>query len=313
MGWGIPFGVQMMRIAVSGSHGLIGSALVQALAQAGHEVVRLVRDGAGGTGIAWDPERGTLDRSALEGIDAVVHLAGYGIAERRWTAPVKELIRSSRVNGTRLLATALADMVRRPQVLVTASAIGYYGDRGDTWLEEDSEPGTGFLADVCRAWEAAAEPARAAGIRTVTARIGIVLSPEGGALQRMLLPFKLGLGGRIGSGQQYMSWVACDDVVAAIQFAIEQSSLAGPVNVVAPEPVTNREFTQVLARVLRRPAFLPLPSFLARLAFGEMADALLLASTRVRPRRLLEAGYTFRFPTLEAALRHLLQRPAIST
>jgi len=303
----------MMRIAVSGSHGLIGSALVQALAQAGHEVVRLVRDGAGGTGIAWDPERGTLDRSALEGIDAVVHLAGYGIAERRWTAPVKELIRSSRVNGTRLLATALADMVRRPQVLVAASAIGYYGDRGDTWLEEDSEPGTGFLADVCRAWEAAAEPARAAGIRTVTARIGIVLSPEGGALQRMLLPFKLGLGGRIGSGQQYMSWVACDDVVAAIQFAIEQSSLAGPVNVVAPEPVTNREFTQVLARVLRRPAFLPLPSFLARLAFGEMADALLLASTRVRPRRLLEAGYTFRFPTLEAALRHLLQRPAIST
>jgi len=303
----------MMRIAVSGSHGLIGSALVQALAQAGHEVVRLVRDGAGGTGIAWDPERGTLDRSALEGIDAVVHLAGYGIAERRWTAPVKELIRSSRVNGTRLLATALADMVRRPQVLVAASAIGYYGDRRDTWLEEDSEPGTGFLADVCRAWEAAAEPARAAGIRTVTARIGIVLSPEGGALQRMLLPFKLGLGGRIGSGQQYMSWVACDDVVAAIQFAIEQSSLAGPVNVVAPEPVTNREFTQVLARVLRRPAFLPLPSFLARLAFGEMADALLLASTRVRPRRLLEAGYTFRFPTLEAALRHLLQRPAIST
>ncbi|MER3416745.1 MAG: TIGR01777 family protein [Gemmataceae bacterium] len=302
-----------MRIAVSGSHGLIGSALVQALAQAGHEVVRLVRDGAGGTGIAWDPERGTLDRSALEGIDAVVHLAGYGIAERRWTAPVKELIRSSRVNGTRLLATALADMVRRPQVLVAASAIGYYGDRRDTWLEEDSEPGTGFLADVCRAWEAAAEPARAAGIRTVTARIGIVLSPEGGALQRMLLPFKLGLGGRIGSGQQYMSWVACDDVVAAIQFAIEQSSLAGPVNVVAPEPVTNREFTQVLARVLRRPAFLPLPSFLARLAFGEMADALLLASTRVRPRRLLEAGYTFRFPTLEAALRHLLQRPAIST
>jgi len=303
----------MMRIAVSGSHGLIGSALVQALAQAGHEVVRLVRDGAGGTGIAWDPERGTLDRSALEGIDAVVHLAGYGIAERRWTAPVKELIRSSRVNGTRLLATALADMVRRPQVLVAASAIGYYGDRRDTWLEEDSEPGTGFLADVCRAWEAAAEPARAAGIRTVTARIGIVLSPEGGALQRMLLPFKLGLGGRIGSGQQYMSWVARDDVVAAIQFAIEQSSLAGPVNVVAPEPVTNREFTQVLARVLRRPAFLPLPSFLARLAFGEMADALLLASTRVRPRRLLEAGYTFRFPTLEAALRHLLQRPAIST
>jgi uncharacterized protein (TIGR01777 family) len=296
-----------MHIVVTGASGLIGSALLPRLSADGHRVTRLVRSqpAPGEAAIRWDPEAGSLDAKSLEGIDAAVHLAGENIAAR-WTAEKKRRIRDSRVNGTRLLSDTLARLERPPQALVCASAIGYYGDRGDELLSEESPPGRGFLAEVCQAWEAAADAARHKGIRVVHLRFGVVLSPAGGALAKMLPPFRLGLGGPLGSGRQYMSWIAIDDAVGAIQHALATEALQGPANAAAPNPVRNREFTRALARVLRRPALVPMPAFAARLLFGEMADELLLASARVQPAKLLATGYTFRYPELEGALRHLL-------
>jgi uncharacterized protein len=300
---------QAMNILVSGASGLIGSALVPFLTTGGHTVTRLVRTGPAADGvISWDPSAGQLDPNALKGIDTVVHLAGESIAARRWTAEQKRRILDSRVQGTRLLCERLAGLERPPRVLVSASAIGFYGDRGEESLTEESAPGSGFLTDVCRAWEEATKAARDRGIRVVHPRFGIVLSPKGGALAKMLTPFRLGAGGVIGGGRQYMSWIALDDAVGAVHHALITDALAGPVNVVAPQPITNQEFTKTLGRVLGRPTIFPMPAFAARLAFGEMADALLLASTRVQPNRLLGTGYRFRFRDLESALRHLLGR-----
>ena len=298
-----------MHILVTGASGLIGSALVSALTSTGYEVTRLVRRRAqsGEKAASWDPLAGTIDANAFEGIDAVVHLAGENIAER-WTAAKKVNIRDSRIKGTQVLCEALARLVSPPKVLVSASAIGYYGDRGEEPLNEESAPGRGFLAEVCRAWEAATEPARQAGLRIVLSRFGVVLSPVGGALAKILPPFRLGLGGMLGSGRQYMSWIAMDDAIGAIQHAIVTDSLQGPINAVAPHAVTNQEFTKTLGKVLERPTIVPLPAFATRLMFGEMADELLLASARVQPAKLLASGYRFRYPELEGALRHLLAR-----
>lgn len=297
-----------MRIGVTGATGLVGSALLPALTGAGHEAVGLRRGSAAAAGPpSWDPSSGRV--AAGDGpLDAVVHLAGENIAGGRWNAARKGRIRDSRVEGTGALCRGLAALDPRPATLVCASAVGFYGDRGDERLDESSPAGTGFLADVCREWEAAAAPAREAGIHVVHLRIGIVLTPAGGALGQMLLPFKLGLGGVIGSGRQFMSWIALDDVAAAVLHAVGTDGLDGPVNAVAPHPVANAEFTKTLGRVLRRPAVLPMPAFGARLAFGEMADHLLLGGARVEPTRLLETGFDFSHPELEGALRHLLGR-----
>ena len=297
-----------MDILVTGASGLVGSALIRLLTTDGHQVTRLVRSQprSGAVEVQWDPERGRLDATSLEGRDAVVHLAGENIASGRWTAERKARIRDSRVSGTQILCAALARLAQPPKVLVSASAIGYYGDRGAEILREESAPGAGFLPEVCQAWEAATQPAEQKGIRVVCLRIGIVLSPEGGALAKMLLPFKLGLGGVIGSGTQYMSWISLDDVVGIIHHTLVTDTVHGPVNTVAPQPVTNSVFTKTLGKVLGRPTLLPLPAFAARLAFGEMADALLLASTRVESSRLAATGYVFHYPQLEGALRHLL-------
>jgi len=259
--------------------------------------------------LRWDPGKRQVDAAGLEGLDAVVHLAGENIASGRWNAARKAAIRDSRVNGTRLLCDALAGLARPPKTLVCASAIGYYGDGGADVLTEESPPGAGFLPEVCREWEAAAESAMRKGIRVVALRIGMVLSPRGGALSRMLPPFRLGFGGVTGNGRQYVSWVALDDLAGIVLHALQSGELRGPVNAVAPVPVTNREFTEALGKALSRPTPLPVPAFALRLAVGgEMADALLLASARVVPRRLEETGYPFRFPELGAALRHLLAR-----
>jgi uncharacterized protein (TIGR01777 family) len=300
-----------MHMLVSGASGFIGSALVPTLTAGGHTVTRLVRStpSPGRAEIPWNPAARSIGTPALEGLDAVVHLAGDNIASGRWTAAKKVSIRNSRVQGTTVLCEALAQLAKPPKTLLCASAIGYYGDRGETILREESPPGTGFLAEVCQAWEAATAPAVQRGIRVVHLRFGIVLSPAGGALAKMLTPFRLGLGGVVGTGKQYMSWIALDDVLGAIHHALSTEALQGPVNVVAPQAVTNREFTTTLGKVLRRPTRLPLPAFAARLLFGEMADALLLASTRVAPVRLVAAGYTFHYPELEAALQHLLMPP----
>ncbi len=299
-----------MKVLVTGASGLVGSALVPFLTMGGHRVTRLVRSQPrpGVAEMQWDPAAGIQDLTSLEGMDAVVHLAGENIASGRWTVARKARIRDSRVTGTRTLCEALARLSQPPKVLVSASAIGYYGDRGAEALWENSAFGTGFLPEVCRVWEEATQPAVQTGIRVVLLRIGIVLSPTGGALAKMLLPFKLGLGGIIGSGKQYMSWIALDDVVGAVNHALVTDTLRGPVNAVAPFPVTNGEFTRTLGRVLGRPTVFPVPAFAARLAFGEMADELLLASTRVEPKRLLATQYTFRCPELDGALRHVLGR-----
>jgi hypothetical protein len=296
-----------MRILVTGSSGLIGQALLSFLTAEGQNVVCLTRSAAraGDRNIRWDPDAGTLPLEQLEDFDGVVHLAGETIVGR-WTAEKKARILDSRAKGTRLLCESLAHVRHRPVVLVSASAIGYYGDRGDQLLDESSSAGSLFLSEVAQAWEAAAEPAKLSGIRVVNLRIGFVLSAAGGGLAAMLLPFKLGIGGRVGSGRQYLSWIAIDDVVGAISHAIGCDDLRGPVNAVAPQPVTNREFTDTLGRVLGRPTVFPLPSFAAHMVMGEMADNLLLASTRVLPGRLLATGYEFKFPQLRAALRHVL-------
>lgn len=304
-----------MRIVVSGSAGLIGSALVKSLTTHGHAVTRLVRDKreAGGDAVLWDPASGTVDKGGLEGHDAVVHLAGRNIASERWTPAVKAGLRESRVGGTKLLSTALGELDSPPKVLAVASAIGYYGNRGEAVIREDGSPGSGFLANLCREWEAAATPARQKGIRVVNLRIGVVLSPDGGALAKMLVPFQLGLGGPIGSGAQYMSWIVLDDVAVAIELLLSQDDIEGPVNLVAPHAVTNMQFTKALGKVLARPTIFPVPAFGARLAFGEMADELLLASTRVEPAKLLAAGYQFHYPEIEGALRHVLAKSQVES
>lgn len=300
-----------MRVAVSGSTGLVGSEVVTVLSAGGHGVVRLVRrvPAPGEKAVRWDPERGEVDAAGLEGLDAVVHLAGENVGSGRWTAARKAAIRDSRVRGTRLLCEALAGLARPPVTLVCASAVGYYGDRGEEVLTEESPPGAGFLPDVSREWEAASGAASRRGIRVVTLRIGMVISPRGGALARMLPLFRAGLGGVIGGGRQYVSWVALDDLSNIILHALQRGDLRGPVNAVAPRPVTNREFTEALGKALSRPTPLPVPAFALRLAVGgEMADALLLSSARVVPKRLIDSGYTFLSPEIEAALRRLLGR-----
>jgi uncharacterized protein (TIGR01777 family) len=297
-----------VKVLVSGSSGLIGSALVPALRQAGHQVVRLVRRRPEPPDeFFWLPDAGQLDRSALEGVDAVVHLAGETIG-KRWTSSAKERIRASRIEGARLLTEAMREMGTPPRVFVSASAVGYYGDRGSEILDENEAPGRGFLAEVCKDWEAATRPAVERGVRVVNARTGIVLSGRGGALKAMLPLFQLGLGGVLGDGRQYMSWIAIDDVVRGYLHLLEDSGLSGPVNLTSPNPVTNAEFTQTLAKVLGRPAFLRVPAQVLTLPLGEMAQETLLASQRAIPRRLLERGFQFQYPELEGALRHVLGR-----
>ena len=299
--------VTPMRIAITGATGLVATALAPMLTAAGHEVVPVSRRQLPG-GIQWAPERGHLDPEPFEGLDAVLHLAGANIAGARWSPERKRLLRESRVGPTQLLARTLAVLDRPPRVLLSASAIGIYGDGADRQLDEGTPPGDDFLGELGAEWEAAAAPARDAGIRVVHPRFGLVMTPAGGLLERILPIFRLALGGRLGDGRQWMSWVAIDDVLGACLHALADDHLAGPVNVVAPAPVTNDAFTRTLARVLGRPAILPAPASALRLAFGEMADALLLAGQRVEPRALAESGYRFRQPDLEDALRHLLGR-----
>ncbi|HKV44130.1 MAG TPA: TIGR01777 family oxidoreductase [bacterium] len=298
-----------MHIAISGSHGLIGSALASALASDGHRVVRLVRapSAAGDDRIGWDPAAGVIDRAALDGLDAVVHLAGESVGSGRWTPAKKARIRDSRVGGTRLLTRALADLAHRPQVLICASAVGYYGSRHDQILVEESASGRGFLADVCREWEAAAEPARRAGIRVVHLRTGLVLTSTGGVLAKLLPIFRLGLGGRLGGGYQWMSWITLDDVVGAIAYSLRRDTVRGPLNLVSPQPITNQEFTAILGRVLHRPAIVAVPAVVLRAVLGEAAGEV-LGSQRAHPAKLLTEGFAFRHPELEPALHHLLRR-----
>ena len=295
-------------IAVTGATGLVGTALCESLQRSGATIIRLTRsppqDAA--SEVQWRPDQGLVDPDRLRDCTAVVHLAGESIADGRWTAAKKQRIRDSRVIGTESLCRSLAAMSEPPQTVVCASAIGYYGDRGDEPLDESSPPGDGFLPEVCVGWEQACQPARSAGIRVVNVRIGVILSRDGGALEKMLLPFKLGVGGKIGSGRQSMSWVALDDVVGTIIHALTHPALDGPVNAVSPQPVTNAEFTKTLGSVLHRPALLPLPAFAARLALGQMADDLLLASAKVHPTRLQQTGYQFQYSDLRACLEHEL-------
>ncbi len=295
-----------MKVAVTGSSGLIGSSLVSFLSKRDVTVSKILRGDPTGNEISWKPESGDWDSAFADGIDGIVHLAGENIASGRWTRVKKEKIRNSRIEGTKRLCEHILKLPTPPSVFVCASAIGYYGDRGMEFLNEDSSRGSGFLPDVCLGWEEAAESVSKAGIRVVNVRFGIVLSKDGGALAKMLTPFKMGMGGKIGSGTQYMSWVAMDDVTGAIYHALVTDSLKGAVNVTAPNPVTNKEFTNILGKVLNRPTVMPMPAFAARLAFGEMANDLLLASTKVAPKRLSDSGYEFQYPELENALKHVL-------
>ena len=296
-----------MKILISGSHGLVGRALIKELSSKGHDIARLIREAPSSSAdVEWHPERGMIDAEKIGGFEVILHLAGESIVKGQWTEEKKRRIRESRVLGTQLLSNTLARSVRPPNVFVSASAIGIYGNRGDEVLTEDSRPGHDFLADVCVDWEKATAPAEEKGIRVVKARFGIILAKEGGALAKMLPPFRMGIGGKVGGGQQWMSWIALDDVVSALRLAMDQKTISGPVNFVAPNPVTNASFTKSLGRTLGRPTFLPVPAFGARLAFGEMADALLLTSQRVEPKRLNESGFRFAYPKLQDALTHIL-------
>ncbi len=298
-----------MKILVTGSHGLVGSYLVPALTTAGHTVLRLLRSQVTSENneISWDPLAGSIEQNKLENLDAIVHLAGENIATGRWTAKKKALIHDSRVQGTRFLSKILASLDRKPKVFISASAVGFYGNRGNEVLNEESPSGSGFLAETCREWEAASESANNAGIRVVFLRFGVILSNKGGALSKMLPPFKLGLGGKIGNGKQYMSWVSIIDVVGAIQHVLNREDIKGPINIVAPQAITNLEFTKALGKVLAKPTVFPMPGLAARLVFGEMAKELLLASTRVESTRLKDSGYTFQHPEIEMALQSLLK------
>jgi uncharacterized protein (TIGR01777 family) len=303
-----------MKILVTGSSGLVGTALGRAMARAGHTVCRLVRPqtpggdrAKDGFAVAWNPTTGELGGAGV-GADAIVNLAGASIADGRWTARRKALLRSSRIDTTRALVGALAKMNARPSVLVSASAIGFYGDRGDETLTEESKAGTGFLADLAKEWETEALKAEALGIRVVLARFGIILAREGGALPKLLTPFKLGVGGRLGSGKQWMSWVTLEDVVAILRFAVANATVRAVINIVAPQPVQNSEFTKILAKAVRRPALFPAPAFALRLALGEMADALLLSSQRVAPQALEKLGYRFSHADLNSALAKVLEK-----
>ena len=301
-----------MKVLLSGASGLVGTALSKSLSSDGHQVLRLVRGSfpaSDADAIAWSAVEGTVDTQALAAhgrLDAVVHLAGEGIANRRWTTAQKARLRDSRVIGTRGLAEAVAELPEPPGVLVSAAAIGWYGDRGAEWVDETDEPGEMFLSDVCRDWEAATTPAREAGIRVVNHRIGVVLSANGGALTKMLLPFKLGLGGRVGSGDQYWSWITLDDLVASIRHVIDTETISGPVNAVAPAPSTNLEFTKSLGKALRRPTIFPMPAFVARLMLGQMADELLLGGARIRASVLEQTGFQWTHRELDEALVDVL-------
>jgi len=295
-----------MKVAVTGSSGLIGSSLVSFLSEKSVTVSKILRENTKDDDISWKPEDGDWDSAFTGGVDGIVHLAGENIASGKWTRKKKEKIRNSRIEGTTRLCEHILKLPTPPSVLVCASAIGYYGNRGVEFLNEGSSRGSGFLPDVCLGWEEAAESVSKAGIRVVNVRFGIVLSKDGGALAKMMTPFKIGMGGKIGSGTQYMSWVAMDDVTGAIYHTLITESLKGPVNVTAPNPVTNKEFTNTLGEVLKRPAVVPIPAFAAKLAFGEMANDLLLASTKVAPKRLSDSGYKFQYPELENALKHVL-------
>jgi uncharacterized protein len=298
----------IMKVLISGASGLVGTAVTDALRKEGHTVAQFVRPGGNARpgDVCWDPASGTVDVAAMEGADAVICLSGASVGEGRWSAARKKVLRDSRVDTTRVLADSVGRLKQKPHVFIAASAIGYYGSRGDEILTESSTAGNDFIALLAREWESESLRAELAGIRTVILRFGVILSPKGGALARMVLPFKLGAGGRLGSGKQWMSWVALDDVVQIIRGAIADERMRGPVNVAAPGPVQNEEFTRMLAKVLHRPAIFPAPAFALRIALGEMADSLLLASQRVIPEKLRAAGYQFRFENLEAALRPLL-------
>lgn len=297
-----------MKIAVTGSHGLIGEALCKHLTGQGHTVARIIRASNSTNGdIRWNPANASIESDKLNGVDAVIHLAGENIASHRWTSEQKQKIKESRIRGTKLLAETICGLEKKPEVVVSGSAIGFYGDRGSETLTESSNVGSGFLADVCREWEDAIAPVAASGVRVVNARTGVVLSTKAGALNKMLPIFQLGGGGNIGDGRQYMSWISLDDEVKALEFALTHSSVSGPVNLVAPNPVTNAEFTAVLGSVLHRPAFIPLPAFAAKIILGEMADELLLSSQKCQPTKLLSAGYQFEYPELKKALSMTLQ------
>ena len=297
-----------MKILITGSHGLVGSALIPVVANAGHTVIRMIRPPMkpDEKKILWNPQTGFVEKEKLEGFDAVVHLAGESISTGRWTAEKKARIRDSRVKGTRFLAEIIAGLKAKPKILASASAIGFYGSRGTEVMSEKKSPGSGFLAETCVQWEAATEPASQAGINVFHLRFGIILSPKGGALAKMLPPFKLGVGGKIGSGFQYMSWISITDVVSAVMHVLKRKELNGPVNIVSQQPVTNLEFTKAFGKVLSRPTVFPLPAFAARFALGEMADELLLSSTRVEPSRLKVLGYAFQHNNIEKALQSML-------
>ena len=295
-----------MKVLIAGASGLVGSALIPALEAEGAEVTRLVRTSAGAGEIEWHPNNDQIDATHLEGFDAIINFAGENIAGGRWTDDVKRKIHDSRVNGTHLLSEAIAGLKQPPKVFLCASATGIYGDRDDEILDEQSDSGGGFLAGVCREWEQATEPAAAGGVRTVNLRFGPILAREGGMLAKLLTPFKMGMGGKVGSGKQYISWVAIDDVVNAIKLALKDETIRGPLNIVSPHPVTNEEFTKTLGHVLSRPTALSVPAFAARLAFGEMADEMLLTSQRVIPKKLNDSGFEFEHPELEGAFRKYL-------
>ena len=299
-----------MKILIGGSHGLVGTALIKSLEAQGHEIFRLVRHApTSKTEVEWSPDRYSIALARIEGFDAVVNLAGESIAEGRWTDDKKRRIRESRVKGTKLLGDALANLTVPPKSFVCASAIGYYGNRGDELLTESSAPGDNFLAKVCAEWEDATALATEKGIRVVNARFGVILDANGGALKKMVPPFRMGVGGKIGSGKQWMSWIALDDVIGGIQFALANDSMKGPVNFVAPVPVTNAEFTKTLGKVLSRPTIFPIPAFAIKLLFGEMGEALLLGGQRVAPERLVAEGFEFSYPQLDPALAHILAKP----
>ena len=295
-----------MRIVIAGSSGLVGKRLVELLSSSGHEVIRLVRQSATDGQIQWNPSSRELDSSKLEGCDAVVHLGGESIAEGRWNPMKKRRIRDSRVDSTTLLANTLASLSDKPDVFVCGSAIGYYGSRADEELTESSSAGSDFLAGVCQEWESSTKPASEAGIRVVNLRTGVVLDPAGGALSKILTPFKLGAGGVVGNGKQYWSCVALNELTNIIKFCIETPAIDGPVNGVCPQPTTNHKFTKTFGSILGRPTIFPLPAFVAKLMLGEMAEALLLASARVLPRKLTDSGYQFKFADLESSLRDAL-------